>query len=485
VSSGVAGQWLPDVLVALFAPVLLKPLLALAADPAACEVDEQIAVTVAHVVAALDVGVELALGVDADVVAHELVLEHQVLEGVLLGARVLLAHEHGVVGHHLEGPAGEGGAAEKGAARVDTLVVLCDEDVDFLDAEVLGGVDVGGVLLELAVEDWGVAHEAALEGGGGEDLVDEVVVGAHHDNVRVDEPDPLGVGVEVEGLGDGGDLGPCLGGGQRVACSLRALSRTHPVGLANVVAAGVEPQVGVAMLGAVLFAVVEDALQHVGDGAVVATAIAGRQHDNVPVARRAGVAVPAVGVLGHAPVPLGLRLEVAWLRAVVVVGDGGNGLAGPVVAVVLDGHVAVEAEEDDEDGEGRDGEDDGSARPPVSTCRDEGYYSVKQAAGVSACHFHSTLQATWRLGAEQSKAEQGRAGQSRTLHTMDSRRVGLCCCTHAHAEEGGQRRTFGASPGGSACWRGWGMSAASRLCRNGDAFRGAGDGWRRQAEEEK
>jgi hypothetical protein len=205
-----ARHRLPDVLVALLAPELFEPLLALSTHPTARKVHEQVAVAVAHVIAALGVGVEFALRVYADVVAHELVFEHQMLDGVLLGTAVFLAHEHGVIGHHLEGPAGECAAAEKGAAGVDALVVLGDEDVDVLDAEVVGGVDVGGVLFQLAVEDRGVAHQAGLEGGGGQDFLGEVVVGGHDDDVGVNQPDPFGAGVAVEGFGNSGDLGPGL-----------------------------------------------------------------------------------------------------------------------------------------------------------------------------------------------------------------------------------------------------------------------------------
>ena len=62
--------WAPDIFVSLLAPELLEPLLTCVADPAACKVHQQVAVAVAHVVAALDVGVELALGVDANVIAY-------------------------------------------------------------------------------------------------------------------------------------------------------------------------------------------------------------------------------------------------------------------------------------------------------------------------------------------------------------------------------------------------------------------------------
>jgi hypothetical protein len=149
---------LPHILMPLLAPKLLKPLLTLAANPAACEMHEQVAVAIPHVIPALHVRVELALRIDAHVVAHQLVFEHEVFERVLLGAAVLLAHEHRVVGHHFEGPARKGRAPEEGAAGVDRLVVLRDEDVDFFDAEVGGRVDVGRVLFELPVENGRVAH---------------------------------------------------------------------------------------------------------------------------------------------------------------------------------------------------------------------------------------------------------------------------------------------------------------------------------------
>lgn len=144
---------------------------------------------------------------------------------------------------------------------------------------------------------------------------------------------------------------------------------TYPVCVANVVAAGVEPEVGVAVPCAVFLAVVEDALEDVGDGAVVAAAVAGGEHDNVPVPRRARIAVHAARMLGDGPVPLRLALEVGRLRGVVACGQGGHGLARRVVAVVLDGHVAVELEEHDEDGDGGDGQEDASARVVESAGR--------------------------------------------------------------------------------------------------------------------
>lgn len=130
---------------------------------------------------------------------------------------------------------------------------------------------------------------------------------------------------------------------------------------ANVVAAGVEPQVLVAVLCAVLLAVLEHTREDIGNSAVVAAAVAGRQHHDVAVLGGARIAVEAAGVLGHLPIPLGLGLEVAGLRRVVLRLHGGYGLAGGIVSVVLDGHVAEEVEEHDEDGDGGDGEDNGPA----------------------------------------------------------------------------------------------------------------------------
>ena len=89
-------------------------------------------------------------------------------------------------------------------------MILRDQNINLLDAEVAECVDVRGVALQLAVEDRSIAHEAAFQGVGGEDLVDEVVLRGHEDDVGVEEPDPFGGGVEVKGFGDGGDFGPCL-----------------------------------------------------------------------------------------------------------------------------------------------------------------------------------------------------------------------------------------------------------------------------------
>lgn len=213
------------------------------------------------------------------------------------------------------------------------------------------------------------------------------------------------------------------------------LEKTHPVGLANVVAAGVEPQVGVAMLCAVLFAVVQHPLQHIGDGAVVASAIAGCQDHDVPVARRPRIAVPAICVFRYAPVPLWLCLEVARLRLVVVVGHGGDCFARPIIPVVFHWHVAVESEEDNEYANGRNGEDYGSVRRLVSRCLVEG-------RGGSV---------TWR---------------------WNTRVVVFLVCLECECRvQGKAAPTFGAAPGGFACLQGWGMSAASRNRRNGDAMR--------------
>lgn len=126
--------------------------------------------------------------------------------------------------------------------------------------------------------------------------------------------------------------------------------------VANVVAACVQPEVLVSVLLAVLAAVFQPPFKHVGDGAVVAAAVAGRQDNDVAVRGLAGVAVPVLSSRGDLPVPFGLVLEVSGLRCVVLESDVGQGaLAGVVVAVVLEGEVAVEIREDEEecyDGDG-------------------------------------------------------------------------------------------------------------------------------------
>jgi hypothetical protein len=92
------------------------------------------------------------------------------LEPVLLGVVVSLAHEQGGVCHHLEQEAREGRAAEEDAACVQGLVILREEDVDVLDARGNRGGDVRGVPCELTVEDGRVARDGCWSGGRGGDV---------------------------------------------------------------------------------------------------------------------------------------------------------------------------------------------------------------------------------------------------------------------------------------------------------------------------
>lgn len=124
----------------------------------------------------------------------------------------------------------------------------------------------------------------------------------------------------------------------------------------NVVAAGVQPHIRVPMACTIALSVLQHSFQHIRDRAVVSAAITRRQHDDVAVLGHARIPAHALGVLGYAEVPFWLALEVARLRGVVVGDDDGwDCFAGAVVAVVFDWHVAVEAEEDDEDCDGGDG----------------------------------------------------------------------------------------------------------------------------------
>jgi hypothetical protein len=161
--------------------------------------------------------------------------------------------------------------------------------------------------------------------------------------------------------------------------------QTYSVSLFDVVAAGIEPQVGVAVFRTVLLAVIQHTFEHIGNSAVVAAAVAGGQDDNVFVPGGACIAAHALGVLGYAKVPFWLVLEVAWLGRVVVGGSRCNGFAGAIIPVVLDRDVAVEAEQDNEYCDGGDGEDNGPARGLVSTCRRGGGRVVKQGAATGAC----------------------------------------------------------------------------------------------------
>lgn len=163
----------------LHIPVLVEAFDAIVLDPAACKMDCEIALLVAHLVAALGVRVEFALGIHADVLAHELVLENHVQNGVLLGVAVLAARQHGV-GHGLEEKPGEGGAAEENGARVDGVVVLRQQDIDVLDAVVAGRVQVlvHGVL-QAACQERLVPENAFVDCGGTQNFRYERVVVVH------------------------------------------------------------------------------------------------------------------------------------------------------------------------------------------------------------------------------------------------------------------------------------------------------------------
>ena len=275
-------------------------------------------------------------------------LKHEVLDCILLRADMVVAHEHGIVGHHLECPAGEGRSAKEGAAGINALVVLSDQDVNVLDTEILGRVDVGGVLLKLAVKNRRVAHQAALDGVRADDFLHKIVIWLHHDDVGIDEPDPFGFGVEGEGFGNSRDLGPCLQRADRVSRgSKRGIlsGATYSMRLANVITTGVQQQVRVAMLCAVLLTVVQHALEDIGNGAIVASTVTCSQDNDVAIPRIPRVALPP-GIVRHLPIPLWLCLEVSGLRLVVVDLCWQDGFARRVISIVVGCDVAEEPEED-------------------------------------------------------------------------------------------------------------------------------------------
>ena len=170
----------------------------------------EVAVAVSHGVTTLHVGVKFALRVNANMVTHELVLKHEMFDSILFSSGMVLTHEQGVVRHYFEDPTCEGGAAEEGAAGIDALVILRDQDVDFLYAEVLRAEDIRRVLLQLAVEDWCVSDEALLDRRRRKYVVCKGDFRVHYDNVGINQPDPFSIRVDGESFGNGGNFGPCL-----------------------------------------------------------------------------------------------------------------------------------------------------------------------------------------------------------------------------------------------------------------------------------
>jgi hypothetical protein len=124
---------------------------------------------------------------------------------------------------------------------------------------------------------------------------------------------------------------------------------TDPVGFPDVVAAGVEPEICVAMFCAVPLAVSQHSFKNVRNGTVVSPTIACRQDDDISIPRFARIAIPAVAIARDIPVPFRLRFEVARLRSIVVGCDAYYCFAGGIVSVVVDWYIAKESEEDYED----------------------------------------------------------------------------------------------------------------------------------------
>ena len=115
--------------------------------------------------------------------------------------------------------------------------------------------------------------------------------------------------------------------------------------LANVITTGVQPQVRVAMLCAVLLTVVQHALEDIGNGAIVASTVTCSQDNDVAIPRIPRVALPP-GIVRHLPIPLWLCLEVSGLRLVVVDLCWQDGFARRVISIVVGCDVAEEPEED-------------------------------------------------------------------------------------------------------------------------------------------
>lgn len=96
--------------------------------------------------------------------------------------------------------------------------------------------------------------------------------------------------------------------------------------LANVIATSVQPQICVSVLCAVLLTVVQHALEDVGNGAVVASAVARSQNHDVAVPWVPRVAFPP-SIVRHLPIPLWLCLEITGLRLIVSNWCWENGLS--------------------------------------------------------------------------------------------------------------------------------------------------------------
>lgn len=166
-------------------PELFEPFSALTSSPASCKVYKQIPVTIPHFIPTLYICVELALRIYRNVISYQLVLENQMLQRVLFGIEVFVAHQQ-VVCHGLKQESRESRPSEEGAACVDALVVLRDEDIDILCLNAFWCVDVSRTNLDLPVKYRSVPHGATSDSIWRDNLRDQVVLRVHEDDIGVE-----------------------------------------------------------------------------------------------------------------------------------------------------------------------------------------------------------------------------------------------------------------------------------------------------------
>ena len=113
--------------------------------------------------------------------------------------------------------------------------------------------------------------------------------------------------------------------------------------LTDIVTTGVEPQVRVAMPCAILLAVIQYALEDVGNRTVVASTVTRSQDNDVAIPRIPCIALPA-SVIRYLPVPLWLCLEVTRLRLIILYCRRYYRFPRRIISVIVHWYIAEESE---------------------------------------------------------------------------------------------------------------------------------------------
>jgi hypothetical protein len=113
--------------------------------------------------------------------------------------------------------------------------------------------------------------------------------------------------------------------------------------LTDIVTTSIEPQICVAMPCAILLAVVQYALEDIGNRAVVASTVTRSQDNDVTIPWVPCITFPA-SVIRYLPVPLWLCLEVTRLRLIILYCRRYYRFPRRIISIIVHWYIAEEPE---------------------------------------------------------------------------------------------------------------------------------------------